>query len=151
MNNETSSSWLTLKQPDDSGRSRWKRLHEILMSSCWFGVHFRYGFVTQYSSEQSTVLESHFNFISNGSFTSYFSSFDAKNNSFPSTIIISDKMKALFWQWTLITTLCLAAQCIASPFDNSKYLQVSGLRPMNLYTRKVNCSRGNLIAILDWN
>lgn len=37
----------------------------------------------------------------------------------------ANKMKALFWQWTLITTLCLAAQCIAAPFDNSKYLQVS--------------------------
>lgn len=40
-------------------------------------------------------------------------------------------MKALFWQWTLITTLCLAAQCIASPFDNSKYLQVSWKIPAN--------------------
>lgn len=57
-------------------------------------------------------------------------------------------MKALFWQWTLITTLCLAAQCIASPFDNSKYLQVSGLRPMNLYTRKVSCSREDLVNLL---
>lgn len=59
-------------------------------------------------------------------------------------------MKALFWQWTLITTLCLAAQCIASPFDNSKYLQVSGLRPMNLYAREVAILAG-FFTISDWN
>lgn len=39
--------------------------------------------------------------------------------------LFTDEMKALFWQCTLITTLCLAAQCIASSYDNSKYLQVS--------------------------
>lgn len=38
-------------------------------------------------------------------------------------------MKALFWQWMLITTLCLAAQCIAAPFDNSKYLQEKYFSP----------------------
>lgn len=45
-------------------------------------------------------------------------------------------MKALFWQYTLITTLCLAAQCIAAPFDNSRYLQVSNAMQIRLTRMK---------------
>ena len=41
---------------------------------------------------------------------------------------ITRTMKALLLQCTFLTTLCLAAQCIAaSPADNSKYLPVSKL------------------------